>query len=365
LELIKKPLRARELTAIIFMVIGLKGGDTTPALFADSAQNALWISPIVSFTVILPPFITLMYLLKKYQTKNLVELIKHLLGDKVGTFLGILLFIGAFVAMATDMRNVVEEVNYLYFPDSPTTVIYVIFLFICLYIANKGFDTIGSLAWAILPVIIATILSVMFVDIQDAVWRRIFPILGSGASVVIKDGISLSSIFLEFFLLTIAYQATQDTKQFRTGMYIGGALSAVLIVSFYALYTMVFDYNTIDNIAYLYQESTEVVPLGHFFTNISTIFMIGWLFSNFLRFSIFLYIVCWLYGSLFQIKRFEGLLMPLGFIAMILSLIPPNFIVNELIIRKTSLHMITPVYLCFPFILWAASFWRGRSRKKS
>ncbi|WP_077305936.1 GerAB/ArcD/ProY family transporter [Terribacillus halophilus] len=363
MELLKKPLRARELVAIVFMIIGLKGGDTTPALFADEAQNALWLSPIISFLVILPPFLTLMYLLKKYKTKNLAELIKHLLGTRVGTILGILLFISAFISMATDMRNIVEEINYLYFPDSPTTVIYAAFLFICLYVANKGLDTIGSLAWAILPVIAVTILSVMFVDLQDSVWQRLFPIFGSGASVVIKDGISLSSVFLEFFLLTIMYQAFQDTRKFRIGIGIGGILSAMLIVSFYAVYTMVFDYNTIDNIAYLYQESTEVIPLGHFFTNISTIFMVGWLFSNFLRFAIFLYIVCWLYGALFQIKRFKGLLVPIGFLAMIISLIPPNFIVNELMVRKTSLHWISPIYLCFPFILWAASYWKERRKQ--
>ncbi|SDC49349.1 spore germination protein (amino acid permease) [Terribacillus halophilus] len=362
MELLKKPMRARELIAMIFMLIGIKGGDTTPSLFADEAQNALWIAPIVSFVVILPPFITLMYLLKKYQTRNLAELLHHLLGTKLGTIIGIFLFVGAFISMAADMRNIVEEINYLYFPNSPTIIIYLIFIVICLFVANKGLESIGSLAWAVLPVIVLTIISVMFVDFQATVWQRIFPILGGGASIVIRDGFSLSSVFLEFFLLTIAYQAFHDTKQFRIGMYTGSILSVLLIVLFYMIYTMVFDYNTVDNIAYLYQESTEIVPLGHFFTNISTFFMVGWLLSNFLRFTIFLYIICWLYGALFQIKRFEGLLMPISFLAMILSMIPPNFITNEMIVRKTSFHWISPIYLCFPFLLLAASLWRERRK---
>ncbi|QXE01746.1 GerAB/ArcD/ProY family transporter [Terribacillus sp. DMT04] len=363
MELIKKPMRARELTAIIFMVIGLKGGDTTPALFADNAQNALWISPIISTIVILPPFLTLMHLLKKYKTKNLVELLKHLLGTKFGTFIGLLLFFGGFFTMATDMRNVVEELNYLYFPNAPTSFIYITFLLIILFVANKGFETIGSLAWAVIPIVVLTIVSVLFVDLQDTVWQRLFPLFGSGADVVIKDGISLSSVFLEFFLLTIAYQAFHDTRQFHIGIYIGGSLSILLIVSFYIIYTLIFDYNSINGIAYLYQESTESVPLGHFFTNISTLFMVGWLFSNFLRFAIFLYLICWLYGALFQIKRFEGLLLPISFLAMVISLIPTNFIVNELIVRKTGLHWISPVYLCFPFILLVSSMWRERRRQ--
>lgn len=362
MELTKKPLRTREMVAIVFMIVGLKGGDTTPALFAEHAQNAIWLGPIVSFLVLLAPFLVLMYLLKKYKRFNLIELTFHLIGNKAGTVLGLLLFASGFVAMSTDMRNVVEEINYLYFPNSPTIAIYIIFISICIIIANKGWETIGSLTWALLPVIVLTILAVLIVDMRDAVGYRIFPIFGGGADVVLKEGISKSSAFLEFLLLPIAYQAFHQPKNFRLGIYTGGILSCILIVSFYALYTMMFDYNTINNIAFLYQESTEIVTLGHFFTNISTFFMIGWLFSSFLRFIIYLYIICWIFGAIFEIKRFEGLLLPIGFISMMLSLIPPSFAVNELIVRETSLQIITPLFLIFPFLLWGAAFWKDRKK---
>lgn len=362
MQLTKKPLRIREMVVIVFMIIGLKGGDTTPALFADHAQNAIWLVPIVSFLCLLPPFLILMYLLKKHEKYNLVELIFHLLGKKLGAVLSLLLFIGGFVSMSVDMRNVMEELNYLYFPESPTIIIYVIFLGICIIIANKGLETIGSLTWALIPIIIITILAVMTVDLRDAVWQRIFPILGDGAKTILVDGISKSSAFLEIFLLTIAYQAFHQTKDFRIGIYTGGILSCILIVTFYAIYAMVFDYNTINNIAFLYQESTEIVSLGHFFTNISTFFMIGWLFSTFLRFIIFLYILCWIFGAIFEIKRFEGLLLPIGVVSMILSLIPPSFSMNELIIRETSLQIITPLFLIFPFLLWGTDRWKNRGK---
>lgn len=360
MELNKKPLRIRELVAMIFMLIGLKGGDTTPALFADKAQNAIWIVPIISFLFLLGPFLVLMYLLKKYEKYNLVELIFHLIGKKAGTLLALLIFISGFIAMFTDMRNVMEEINYLYFPNSPTLVLYVLFLGICILVALKGFETIGSLAWALAPVIVVTIIAVLAVDLKDAVLSRVFPIFGGGVNTVLIEGISKSSAFLELFLITIAYQAFHQTKYFRGGIYLGSSLSFILIVSFYVIYAIMFDYNSINNIAFLYQESTEIVTLGHFFTNISTLFMVGWMFSNFLRFIIFLYLLCWIFGAIFEIKRFEGLLLPLGFIAMIISLIPPSFVVNELILREMTLQMVTPLFFLFPFLLWGASYWKGR-----
>ncbi|PAF35348.1 hypothetical protein CHH58_16250 [Terribacillus saccharophilus] len=362
MELNKKPLRIRELTAMIFMIIGLKGGDTTPALFADHAQNAIWIVPIISFLFLLGPFLILMHLLKKYKNYNLIELIFHLIGKKAGTLLALLLFTCGFIAMFTDMRNVMEEINYLYFPNSPTLVIYVIFLTICILVANKGLETIGSLAWALLPVIIVTIIAVIFVDLKEAVLVRIFPLFGGGVGTVLFEGISKSAAFLEIFLITIAYQSFHQTKYFHSGIYLGGSLSFMLIVSFYAVYAMLFDYNSINNIAFLYQEATEIVALGHFFTNISTLFMVGWMFSNFLRFIIFLYLICWIFGAIFEIKRFEGLLLPIGFIAMILSLIPPSFVVNEMFFRERSLQIMTPIFFLFPFLLWVASYWKDRKK---
>ncbi|MFP7493246.1 GerAB/ArcD/ProY family transporter [Terribacillus saccharophilus] len=360
MELNKKPLRIRELVVMIFMLIGLKGGDTTPALFAENAQNAIWIVPLVSFLFLLGPFLVLMFLLKKYEKYNLVELVFHLIGKKAGTLLALLLFTFGFISMFSDMRNAMEEINYLYYPNSPTLLLYVIFLGICLLIAHKGLETIGSLTWALNPIIVITIIAVVVIDLKDAVFLRIFPIFGDGVGTLLREGISKSGAFLEIFLITIAYQAFHQAKYFRTGMYLGSSLSGILIISFYIIYSATFDYNTIDNVAFLYQESTEVVSLGHFFTNISTLFMVGWMFSNFLRFTIFLYLLCWIFGAIFEIKRFEGLLLPLGFIAMIISLIPPSFAVNEMVFRENTLQLSTPIFFLFPFLLWIASYWKDR-----
>lgn len=360
MELSKKPLRIRELVAMIFMLVGLKGGDTTPALFADKAQNAMWIVPIISFLFLLGPFLVLMFLLKKYEKYNVVELIFHLIGKKAGSLLALLLFLSGFIAMFTDMRNVVEELNYLYFPNSPSLVIYVLFLSICLIVAHKGLETIGSLAWALTPVIVITIISVIAIDLKDVEFARVFPIFGGGVGTVLSEGVTKSGAFMEIFLITIAYTAFHQTKYFRSGIYLGSGLSGVLIITFYLIYSTLFDYNSINNIAFLYQESTEIVALGHFFTNISTLFMVGWMFSNFLRFIIFLYLLSWIFGEIFEIKRFEGLLLPLGFIAMMLSLIPPSFVVNEMLLREESLQFSTPLFFVFPFLLLGASYWKGR-----
>lgn len=363
MELAKKPLKTRELLTMAWFMIGLKSADTTPAMLAGHTKNAIWLVPIASFLILLPSFLLLMHLLKKYESYNLVELIQYLLGSKIGTLLCLLIFLSAFIVIVLDIRNYVEQVNYLYFPNASTTFIFTLFLLVCFIIASKGLESIGSISWMFLPFILFTIIFILWLGQSNAVWNRIFPIFGNGLGVILKEGWNKSSLFLEVFLLTIGYQAFREPKFFRRGVYLGSGLAFFFITSFYLTYAIVFDYNSIENIAFPYQETTEIVTLGHFFTNVSTFFMVGWLICSFLRFGVFLYLLVWIFGAIFKVKPFESYLFPFCFLILTLGSITPSFVANELSVREVVLEYSSPVFFLFPFLLWVMSVWRGRIKQ--
>src|SRR5699024_1618043 len=102
--------------------------DSTPALLAQDTQNAFWLSPIISFVCIFPSFLLMIYLLKKYQDKNLVELLEAITTKWIGKLLGIIIFLFGFLSITFDSRNYIEQSKLLYFPESPTLFIYLIFI---------------------------------------------------------------------------------------------------------------------------------------------------------------------------------------------------------------------------------------------
>ncbi|MCT2536969.1 endospore germination permease [Aquibacillus koreensis] len=358
-----KTLTTREMFALVTLLVGIKFADTTPALLAQKGQNAFWMIPIISFLIIFPSFLLLIYLLKRYKDKNLVELLEKVLGRFFGKSLGFLLFILAYATLIFDSRNYVEQIKLLYYPQSPTLIISIVFMAVIFFCAKRGFEVIGFTSWIGLPLIKFAVFLLAALIFKEAVWNRIFPIFGSGVQVIVMEGVKNSSIFLEFFLLTIAYTAFKDTKFFRRGSYFGGLFVIFEIILFFLLYTVIFDYNSIDKIAFPFHEITQYINFGDYFTNIETFFMVFWLFAGFMRFIILLYLITWIFGAVFNINEFEPLLFPFAFLALMIGVIPENAIVNELIIRDLLLDISTPLFVLFPFILWIVALCKGELKK--
>ncbi|WP_138419210.1 GerAB/ArcD/ProY family transporter [Aquibacillus sediminis] len=354
-----KTLKTKELLAIILLFIGVKMSDSTAAMFSQHAQNAYWLIIVVSLLVMLPPFFLLLYLLRKFKDKNLIELIEHLLGNFIGKFTGFTIFLLSFALMILDSRNYVEEIKLLYFPESPTASIFYIFIAVCFFGAKRGFETIGVTSWIILPFIKISMFFLGFLILGQITWYRIFPIFGNGLDVILTQGIKKASIFSEFIILTIAYTSFRNTKIFQRGSKIGFALVSFELVFFFLLYALIFDYNSIEKLAYPYHDITQFVNFGDFFTNVETFFMVFWLSAAYLRFIIYLYLIAMIFGYVFNVKEYETLLLPLGFITVTLGLLTENAVINELYLRETLLTISTPVFVLLPVLLWLTALIKG------
>ncbi|MDL4839127.1 GerAB/ArcD/ProY family transporter [Aquibacillus rhizosphaerae] len=358
-----KTLTTRDMFALVTLLIGIKFADTTPALLAQKGQNGFWLIPIVSFIVVIPSFLLLIYLLKKYKDKNLVELLETILGTFSGKLLGLIIFLLAYSTLIFDSRNYVEQIKLLYYPQSPTLIIFGLFMLVAFFCAKRGFEVIGFTSWIGLPLIKFAVFLLALLVLREAVWNRIFPLFGSGLNIITMEGVKNSSIFMEFFLLTIAYTSFKDTKFFRRGSYLGSAFVVVEIVLFFLLYTIVFDYNSIGKIAFPFHEITQYINFGDYFTNIETFFMVFWLFGAFMRFIIFLYLITWIFGTVFNINEFEPLLLPFAFFTVMIGMLPENSIINEMVIRDVLLDVMTPLFVLFPFLLWFIALCKGDLKK--
>ncbi|WP_407272330.1 endospore germination permease [Radiobacillus sp. PE A8.2] len=355
----EKTLKAKEMFAIVVLFIGLKLSDTTPSLLAQKAQNAFWMIPIVAFIVIFPSFLLLLYLLKKYKDKNLIELMEQILGTLVGKLFGFVIFLFAFLSLALDSRNYVEQIKLLYFPESPTVIVFFIFIGVACYCAKKGFEVIGFTSFIGLPLVKIAVFLLAYLIFSKAIFPRIFPIFGTGLDVILTQGVLKGSLFAELFFLTIAYTTFKETKSFRTGGILGSIFVMVEIVLFYLIYTMVFDYNSISKIAFPFHDVTQYINFGEFITNVETFFMVFWLLAAYIRFIVFLYLVTWIFAAVFNINEFEPLILPFAFFTIIAGLLPENSLINELLLRDQLLNIMTPVLIFFPILLWIVAFSKG------
>ncbi|WP_368504940.1 endospore germination permease [Alkalihalophilus sp. As8PL] len=353
----------RELFAIIVLAIGTKITSMTPAILAQEGKNAFWMMPVIGFLTIFPSFLLLLYLLRTYKDKHLMELIYHILGKWVGALFGLTIFLVAFVSLVLESRNYIDELSSIFFPQSPQYFLYAVLFFICLWGARKGLNVIGSTSWILTPFIKIIAIILLFLAMKDLVWMRIFPIWGEGMGVTIIEGAKKASIFGDLFLLTMAYTSLTNTKVFRQAAYIGGTFAVFELTMFFLVYSLFFDYKSIDQIAYPFHELTQYISIGMYFANVESFFMIFWLFAAFLRFMIYLYFTTWIFAAVFQIKQFKPLLGIFLYLVIMLGTGINNPIQNVLVYRDWFLTMTTPLFILMPLVLWVVAKVKGELAK--
>lgn len=81
----------KEFIAIIILSIGTKLTDDTTVILYKKMENAAWMSPIVICAISIIPIYLLIKVLNIYESKNLADVIRHLLGRFFGFLLILIL----------------------------------------------------------------------------------------------------------------------------------------------------------------------------------------------------------------------------------------------------------------------------------
>lgn len=348
----------REFTALILHMIAIKFTDTTPALLISLGKNAAWMIPIFSSLIIGVPFLVLLSLLKKHN-QGLMELVFGLAGKKIGSIIGLVLFLVMFGGTVINTRIYVGIVNTMFYQKTPVPYLLLMLLAFSYFLANRGMETIGRTAWIVTPYVfpISLLLIILVRDEMD--WVHIFPIAGPGITELVKNSFTHSSIFGEIIILAAFLPFVRSYKDFRLSSFIGFGIASLQIAVFTALYVMVFDYPAAQHLAYPFQDLTRAASIGEIITHAEAIFLGFWVISSVIHFAIYLYIAAFLFGRALRLNEFEPLLLPLAGLVVLLGLIPDNTIlVNQY--RQLFLQASSGIVFLLPFLLWMLDRWKGR-----
>jgi spore germination protein KB len=346
----------REFVSLIALTIGAKISDITPNLLIPHGKVASWLIPIISTILIIGPFLLLIIVLKKYETKNLIEVIYITAGKYVGFLIAFILFIIMFSTTTLNSRGYVEIVASMFYQETPHSLIYLLILGGAYFIANRGLEAIGRTAWLALPYIKLSLLIYIILIWKEVHFDFLFPILGPGLKDLVVASTKQSTILGEFFLLAILFPLVRKTKDYTLGSYIGLGIAVIELSFFLALYLMVFDYPHVERLGYPFHHIARILSLGEFISNLEGIFLTFWVITGVIRFGIMLYLTAMYFSFMLKIKEFEPLLLPLTTLIFILGLLPENVATTMFVFRSEFLIQGgAPVFLFLPVILWVLS----------
>lgn len=351
---------ARELVAVIMFTIGIKFKDTTPNILFSEGQTAAWMIPILSMLILFIPYSILISLLKKHQL-GLVELIFKLMGKFLGAIVCAGLFFNFFAGMIINFRGHVDIVSTMFYPRTPLFVLSVILIAVCYFISKLGFAAISRTSWLIYPVFQVLMIFLVVISWKDLNWGYLFPLGGPGFGTIVKESLFNLSVIGEVMLLAVFYRYLRKDRDYQIGSFVGISAACIQIAIFFIIMQLIFDYPSIAQMNFPYQQLTRYVMIGNFVSHIEGLFLGFWTIVTTLHFSLYLLVSAHLLSSVLQVKQFQFLLLPLGALVLVIGLIPENvFKVMEY--RKIVIAIFSWISICLPSALWLIDRWKGRSQ---
>lgn len=358
MEKSKGKIGIREYVSIIILVVGVKLSDNTPAIFIETLGSAYWMAPLIIGILSFIPIYLMMKVVTLYKDKNLHDCILHLFGKYLGNVLSFVLLLFGISALIFDSAAYVDIIGTMYFTKTPTLIIYLVLMAVSAYIAKKGLEHLGTVAWLVLFYIKLSLFVALLFSLRNGNIAFLFPLLGYGEWQVIKDSSLHVSIFADFFFLGLIAPYIISAKAFKKGTIIGLLFVTFELCFTFLVYLMVFDYEGLKMINYPYHEVIRVIRLG-FLTNVETFFFPFWVIATFIRFSFYLYLITLFLGGIFKIKKFEYLIPTIATIIVFIGVFPeaPTFSVTYF--REILLNILSPLFLFFPVLMWLVAKFKG------
>lgn len=348
----------REYIAIILLTIGTKLTDDLPAIFYNSLYNAAWMAPIISGVISIVPIYLLMKTMKYYNEKSLLEIIVHLLGKYIGFIIIFGLWIILSAGIIIDSAIYTDIIGSMYFNRTPTIVLYMILIGVCIYGAKHGLEQIGSMAKAMIPYIKISLFVALILTMVEGNFAFLFPFFGPGEWDVVKESTLRISIYGDILYLSLLTPYIRKTKDFTKGTWIAFFILILELTVAILAYMLLFDYQAAKLLNYPYHEAIRYINIG-FLTNMETFLFPFWVIATFIRFAVYFYLNGLLFGRLFRINQFEHIIPSLAtlflFIGMILE---TNGIVLSQI-RDHFLFIVSPIFFGLSCILWVLAKFKG------
>ncbi|MEF3303090.1 GerAB/ArcD/ProY family transporter [Paenibacillus sp. GYB003] len=342
----------REFFSLIVFTIGLKLTDTTPTFLFLSGGNAGWLMPVISCLFLSIVLVVMFSILKNNPGKGLLDLTFELTGSAGGFLIGFLFFVILLTATVLNSRSYVSIVNTMVYQRTPVPVLLLLLLAAACFIASRGLETIGRVAWLIFPYAYA-IFFVLFFLVWDFIdWLHLFPIAGPGIIPLVKESVFHTSVYGEVIYLLALVPYVRTFADFRKASFIGFGLSIFNIVLAMAVFIAVFDYPAVRDMEYPFQQLTRTAQVGQVISHVESIFLFFWLMCSVVHFAVYLHLIAFLFARTLRIKAFKPFVLPFSGLVLLLGLLPENEIVASLyrddLIESTSIF-----YIVLPFILWA------------
>lgn len=284
--------------------------------------TAAWYTTIISSLATLVFFMFTYLLLKRFPGKDLTGVFECVIGKIPGKVLTLMICGYLLFNAGSTLREFVEMIRVYNLHYTPISIIMITFLIVSVVISYYGLQTLSRIcALCFIPSMIGLAL-ILLLALPTYDINLLKPIGGHGIYSTLYYGITRSSAYLEFMLLSFAIQSINGHKAYKRIGITSILLSGVIFSISFLCYLMIFGYTTgSENISGIFELSRSIY-YNRFIQRIESIFIFIWVISSVITTTASYYISLLLYCKAFTIKDHKPLLLPFAALVFIIGILP-------------------------------------------
>ena len=252
-----------------------------PNTIIMNTGSSAWLNVIVICIVAFFACLLICKLFKKFPTQDIVDVSEYLGGNVLKTIIGVLYILFFLFIAGIFLRYLASSLKLIYFEKSPIVFLLLLFLIPVILTVKLGIRPIAQVNLVFTPIILFSMLIILFSTAQNFVPERIFPILGFGADKTFLIGLNNIFTFTCFAYLYFIIPILKEPKDFKLVAITSVIISAIYLFLSVICLLMIFPFIAFSDEMLSVYLLTRLIEFGKFFQRVDAIFIFVWILSTF------------------------------------------------------------------------------------
>ena len=260
-----------------------------PNTIITSTGSSSWLN-VIYITIIAIIFCSLICkLFKPFNSDDILGISEYLGGKTLKVIIGIVYFAFYIFIAGILLRYLTNCIKLIYFKDTPLVFLLLFFLFPTVIACKSGLKAIAQVNLLFMPILLMSMLIILFATVKDFIPQRIFPVLGFGADKTFLVGINNIFAFSGFAYLYFLIPILNRPNDFKKIAFVSTIISAVYLFLSVICLLMIFSFISFSEEMLSVYLLTRMIEFGRFFQRIDAIFILVWILAllSFLSISTF------------------------------------------------------------------------------
>jgi len=332
------------------------------------AKQDAWISFFIAGIIGLFYGYLVVKLSLRYPNQTFVQYSQTILGKWLGKIIILPYFVMWLYLNSMALRNSADFVYLTLFNKTPLTIITISFMVLVVYLVySGGLVGIARCAEIMGPMILIMIVGTCILSINHLEWQQLLPVfVDNGVGGILKGAIPASAFYSDVIMFTMVYAFLSDKKKAMKKTLWGMGIASMLVMSASILVMMTFGPILSSRMWAPFFGMTRFISVMGFIQNVDIFVVVIWMFSAFIKLSMFLFVMVYAVAQWFNVENWKRLIWILAPISVICALIPENSTapVKEYV-EAYWIPIAMPINIIgIPILLWIVDVIRHKASHK-